>query len=140
MTAPAGPIFTPNASRSPSRTVDIFCWRSRNVSTVSMASRVCAASSYRRSSDAACMRRFSSTISSSLRPSRNIRVCATASAYCAGLQISSTQGATQRLMSYSRQARSRRPVITSLQDRMPNNLWVSDIVLRARVAGRNGPA
>ena len=54
--------------------------------------------------------------------------------------MSATQGAAQRLMSYSRQGRSRCPVITSLQERIPNSLWVSDIVLRAKVAGMNGPA
>ena len=46
----------------------------------------------------------------------------------------------QRLMSYSRQGRPRLPVITSLHDRMPNSRCVSDIVLRAKCAGMNGPA
>ena len=79
-------------------------------------------------------------MSSSFRPSRNSLVCSTASAYCSGVHRFSTHGATQRLMSYSRQARPRRPLMTSLHERMPNSLWVSDIVFRARVAGRNGPA
>ena len=140
MIAPEGPTLTPNASRSPSRTDDIFCWRSRRVSMVRMASRVWAASSYRRSSEAASIRCFRSPMSSSFRPSRNSLVCSTASAYCSGVHRPSTQGATHRLMSYSRQARPRRPLMTSLHERMPNSLWVSDIVLRARVAGRNGPA
>ena len=43
-------------------------------------------------------------------------------------------------MSYSRHGRGRRPVMTSLQERSPNSLWLSDIVRRASVAGRNGPA
>ena len=51
--------------------------------------------------------------------------------YCSSLQISRTHGAMQRLMSYSRHGRPRSPVITSLHDRIPNSLCVSDIVLRA---------
>ena len=43
-------------------------------------------------------------------------------------------------MSYSRHGRCRVPVITSLHERMPNTLCVSDIVRRANFAGRNGPA
>ena len=46
----------------------------------------------------------------------------------------------QRLMSNSRHGRPRSPVITSLHDRMPNSLCVSDIVRRASDAGMNGPA
>ena len=140
MIAPDGPIFTPKASRSPSRTDDIFCCRSRNVSIVVIASRVWAASSYRRSSEASRIRRFRSAINSSFRPSRNSFVCSTASPYCSRVHRLSTHGAMHRLMSYSRQARPRRPLMTSLHERMPNSLWVSDIVFRARVAGRNGPA
>ncbi len=43
-------------------------------------------------------------------------------------------------MSYSRHGRPRLPVITSLHERMPNSRCVSDIVLRAKCAGMNGPA
>ena len=43
-------------------------------------------------------------------------------------------------MSYSRHGRCRVPVITSLHERMPNTLCVSDMVRRANLAGRNGPA
>ena len=67
-------------------------------------------------------------------------MCSTASAYSPSPQISATQGAMQRLMSYSRQGRSRLPVMTSLHERMPNSRCVNDIVRRANVAGRNGPA
>ena len=45
----------------------------------------------------------------------------------------------QRLMSYSRQGRPRSPVITSLQERIPNRRCVSAIVRRPSDAGRNGP-
>ena len=79
-------------------------------------------------------------VSSSFRPSRKSLVMATAPAYSSGVQIVSTQGAMQRLMSYSRHGRLRFPVMTSLHDRMPNNRCVSAIVLRAKCAGRNGPA
>ena len=57
-----------------------------------------------------------------------------------GEQTEATQGAMQRLMSYSRHGRERRPLISSLHDRMPNSRWVSAIVLRASEAGMNGPA
>ena len=46
-TAPAGPTFRPNTSRSPSSALAIFCCRSRSVSTVRIASRSCAACSNR---------------------------------------------------------------------------------------------
>ena len=55
-------------------------------------------------------------------------------------QISRTHGAMQRLMSYRGTDAARSPVITSLQDRMPNSRCVSVIVRRASEAGRNGPA
>ena len=60
--------------------------------------------------------------------------------YASCVQIAATHGATQRLMSYSRQGRPRSPVITSLHDRRPNSRCVRLIVRRARRAGRNGPA
>ena len=53
-----------------------------------------------------------------------------------GPQISRTQGAMQRPMSYSRHGRARSPVITSLHDRMPNSRCVSVIVLRAERGGQ----
>ena len=77
--------------------------------------------------------------SSSLRPSRNSRVCCTATSYCSSLQISRTHGAMQRWMSYSRHGRARSPVMTSLHDRMPNSRCVSAIVRRPSFAGMNGP-
>ena len=64
----------------------------------------------------------------------------TARPYSSAEQMVSTQGAMQRLMSYSRHGRPRFPVITSLQERIPNSRCVSDIVRRAKWAGRNGPA
>ena len=67
-------------------------------------------------------------------------MCSTASAYSRSPQTSATHGAMQRLMSYSRQGRSRFPVMVSLHERMPNSRCVSDIVRRANVAGRKGPA
>ena len=60
--------------------------------------------------------------------------------YSSSLQIVSTQGAMQRLMSYSRHGRPRLPVMTSLHERIPNSRCVSAIVRRAKRAGRNGPA
>ena len=82
----------------------------------------------------------SRSISSSFLPSKNSCVRCTASSYCSCEQIAATQGAMQRLMSYSRHGRSRLPVITSLHDRMPNSRCVSPIVRRASDAGMNGPA
>ena len=78
--------------------------------------------------------------SSSLRPSRKSWVSPTARPYSSAEQMLSTHGAMQRLMSYSRQGRSRLPVITSLHDRIPNSRCVRAIVLRANRAGMNGPA
>ena len=69
-----------------------------------------------------------------------LEVIVTARSYSSAEHTVSTHGAMQRLMSYSRHGRPRFPVITSLHDRMPNNRWVSDIVRRAKCAGRNGPA
>ena len=86
------------------------------------------------------MRVSSVLISSSLRPSRNRFVSFTARPYSSAEQIVSTHGAMHRLMSYSRQGRSRLPVMTSLQDRIPNRRCVSDMVFRANCAGMNGPA
>ena len=73
-------------------------------------------------------------------PPETACVSATATEYRSALQIVATHGARHRLMSYSRQGRCRVPVMTSLHDRMPNTLWVSDMVRRANFAGRNGPA
>ena len=67
-------------------------------------------------------------------------VFATATPYCSSVQISATHGAMQRLMSYSRQGRPRRPLMTSLQERNPNSRCDSTIVRRPSLAGRNGPA
>ena len=50
-----------------------------------------------------------------------------------GLQ--DAHGARQRLMSYSRHGRGRWPVMTSLHERRPNNLWPRVMVRRARLAG-----
>ena len=120
--APLGPTFTPNTSRSPNSGLAIFCWRSRMVCTVRIASRKAAASSKRSPPAASIMRACSWSASSWLRPSRNSRVSATAWPYRSAEQIAATHGARQRLMSYSRQGRPRSPVITSLQDRMPEQL------------------
>ena len=79
-------------------------------------------------------------MSSSFFPSKNRCVCCTASSYCSFEQIAATHGAIHRLMSYSRQGRSRLPVMTSLHERMPNSRWVNPIVRRASDAGMNGPA
>ena len=105
-----------------------------------MASRSCAASSKRSASAAVSMRLLSVLISSSFLPSRNSCVSLTAPLYSAGEHTLSTQGARHRLMSYSKQGRSRLPVMTSLHERMPNSLCVSDMVFRAKCAGRKGPA
>ena len=86
------------------------------------------------------MRARSVSISSSFFPSRKSCVVATARPYSSGEQTSSTHGAMQRLMSYSRQGRPRLPVITSLHERIPNSRCVSAIVRRAKCAGMNGPA
>ncbi len=67
-------------------------------------------------------------------------MCSTATRYSRSEQSAATQGAAQRLMSYSRQGRPRSPVMISLHERMPNSLWLSDIALRASDAGMNGPA
>ena len=86
-----------------------------------------------------CVRSVSS--SSSLRPSSSSFVVRHGLAVpFSSQQISATHGAMQRLMSYSRHGRPRCPVITSLHDRIPNSRCVSAIVLRASLAGRNGPA
>ena len=83
-TAPRGPVFTPHVSRSPILGVDIFCCRSRSVTSVRIASRNCAARSNRSSPAACCMRSVSSAISSSLRPSSSSRASSTARAYSLG--------------------------------------------------------
>ena len=57
-----------------------------------------------------------------------------------GDPVDHAHGAAQRPMSNSRQGRSRRPVISSLHDRIPKSRWVSRIVRRARLAGMKGPA
>ena len=59
---------------------------------------------------------------------------------CSSEQIDATQGARQRLMSYSRHGRARLPSMTSLHDRIPNSRCVRLIVRRATSAGMNGPA
>ncbi len=140
ITPPLGPTFRPNTSRSPSWAVATFCWRSRRICTVCIESRSWAASSKRSAPAASTMRSRKVLMSSSLRPSSRSLVFATATPYCSSVQISRTQGAMQRLMSYSRHGRARVPVITSLHERMPNNRCESPIVRRASFAGRNGPA
>ena len=124
-TPPAGPTFRPKTSRSPSSAVAIFCWRSRSVSTVRMASRSCAACSNRSAAAASAIRSRSvvdqlvvPALEEQLRVGRPPRRTPRAS------RSSSTHGAMQRLMSYSRHGRPRCPVITSLHDRIPNSRCV----------------
>ncbi len=140
-TAPAGPIFTPKASRSPRRGVAIFCWRSRSVSTVRIASRSCAACS-KRSLDAAVVACATRGRRSARRagPRGSSRASATARpVFLRASRVVATHGARQRLMSYSRHGRPRCPVMTSLHERRPNSRCDRLIVRRASDAGRNGP-
>ena len=129
---------TRRVARAPA--LAIFCCRSRSVSTVRIASRSCAACSYR----SACGRLLHPAAQIArelLGPAfeKQPRVLHRA-LYSASEQIVSTHGARQRWMSYSRHGRARLPVITSLHERMPNSRCVSAIVRRASRAGRNGPA
>ena len=140
MMLPVGPVFTPIASRSPARVVDIFCWRSRSWPSVRTASRRWAAYSKRSAAAASRMSSSSRAMSSVVRPSSSSRVRSTDSPYCPAEQIVSTHGATQRPISYSRHGRPRFPVISSLQERSPNRRCARLMDRRARLAGRNGPA
>ena len=140
MMLPVGPVFTPMASRSPTRVDDIVCCRSRSWPRVRTASRRWAACSKRSASAASRMSRSSRSMSSVLRPSISSRVRSTATWYRSAVQIVSTHGATQRPIWYSRQGRSRFPVISSLQERSPNRRCARLMDRRARLAGRNGPA
>ena len=135
-----GTHVEPEGIAVPNRAVAIFCWRSFSVCTVRAASRRCAASSNRSAPAAAFIESVRRPISSSSLPSKNSCVRWTASPYCSAVHNAATHGAMQRLMSYSRQGRSRIPVITSLHDRIPKSRCVNPIVLRASDAGMKGPA
>ena len=81
-TAPAGPTFRPNASRSPSSALAIFCWRVAQ--RLDRADRV---AQLRRLLEPLGLRGVRHPVaqrrrrSSSLRPSRNSCVCSTATRY-----------------------------------------------------------
>ena len=111
-----GPGRDPEASRSPSPAVAIFCCRSPSAWTVRIASRCAPPPRSARASAASAIRSLEVGDQVVARPSSSRRASATARR-SAREQRAATQGATQRLMSYSRHGAPRLPVMTSLHDR-----------------------
>ena len=134
-TPPLGPSFRPKTSRSDESAAWPASAGARPASArCACASRSWAASSKRSASAAACH-----ALAQRVAPARRCAPRAAAGCWppprrsAPRCRSRATHGAMQRLMSYSRHGRPRRPVITSLHDRMPNSRCESTIVRRAKL-------